>query len=118
MSDLRVQLDPSTTGQEAVLKAPKPVFSGVTILKPMPKRPFVIVGLTVLAVVLAGVIGGLVYYRGLRQTPQYSLALLIDAAKRDDKADINSLIDTDAVVDDFVPQITGKAIELYGRGQS
>src|SRR5215204_4266923 len=109
MSDLRVQLNDPRGGGEAVLKAPKPVFSGVTILKPMPKRPFVVVG-AVLALVLVGLIGGTVYYLGLRKTPQYSLALLIDAAKRDDKTDVSSLIDTNAVVDDFVPQITSKAI--------
>ena len=117
MSDLRVQLDESSTGNEAVLKAPRPVFGGVTQLKPMPKRPFVIVGTALLTLIVVGVIGGLIYYRSLRETPQYSLALLIDAAKRDDKTDIDSLIDTGAVVDDFVPQVTGKAIELYGRGQ-
>jgi hypothetical protein len=117
MSDLRVQLDEPRGGGEAVLKASKPVFSGVTILKPMPKRPFVVVGGAVLALLLVGLIGGTVYYLGLRKTPQYSLALLIDAAKRDDKTDVSSLIDTNAVVDDFVPQITSKAIELYGRGQ-
>jgi hypothetical protein len=117
MSDFRVQLDDANPGNEGVLRASKPVFSGVTILKPMPKRPFVIVGMVLVTVILAGVIGGLVYYWGLRETPQYSLALLIDAAKRDDKADIDSLIDTNAVIDDFVPQVTGKAIEMYGRGQ-
>ena len=28
---------------------------------------------------------------------------------------MGNLVDIDAVVDDFLPQITGKAIELYGR---
>ena len=118
MSNFRVQLDESSTGNEAVLRAaPNPVFGGVTQLKPMPKRPFVIVVTALLTLITVGAIGGLLYYRSLRDTPQYSLALLIDAAKRDDKADIDSLVDTNAVVDDFVPQVTGKAIELYGRGQ-
>ena len=48
--------------------------------------------------------------------PQYSLALLIEAARNNDQAAINELFDTDAAVDDFVPQVTSKAIELYGRG--
>ncbi|MBC7901300.1 MAG: hypothetical protein H7070_14745, partial [Saprospiraceae bacterium] len=30
---------------------------------------------------------------------------------------IDELVDSDAVVDDFLPQITAKAVELYGRGQ-
>ncbi|MEJ7701791.1 MAG: hypothetical protein WKF71_19420 [Pyrinomonadaceae bacterium] len=50
-----------------------------------------------------------------KKTPQYSLALLVDAARRDDQAAIDDLVDTNAVIEDFVPQITDKAIELYGR---
>jgi hypothetical protein len=56
------------------------------------------------------------YYQSLKKTPQYSLALLVDAAKRDDKAEIDGLVDINSVVDDFMPQVTDKAVELYGRG--
>ena len=58
----------------------------------------------------------MLYYQSLKTTPQYSLALLIDAARHDDKEKFNELIDTDAVVDDFVGQVMDKAIDLYGRG--
>lgn len=84
----------------------------------MPKRLFVIASLVVLSMLLIAGLAGYLYYRSLRGTPQYSIALLIDAAKRDDKPQIDSLVDIDAVVDDFLPQITGKAVELYGRGLS
>ncbi len=56
------------------------------------------------------------YWRSFYDTPQYSLALLIQASRTDDQAAIDKLVDTNAVVDDFMPQLTGKAIELYGRG--
>ena len=56
------------------------------------------------------------YWQSLKRTPQYSLALIVDAAKRNDEKQLNELIDIDAVVEDFLPQITGKAVELYGRG--
>ena len=82
----------------------------------MSKRPFAIAGFVVLAVVAIAGIGGFLYYQSLKRTPQYSLALLVDAAKRDDKTEIESLIDINAVVDDFMPQVTDKAVELYGRG--
>lgn len=82
----------------------------------MSKRLFAITGLVVLSVLLIAGIGGFIYYQSLKSTPQYSIALLIDAAKRDDRPAIEKLVDTNAVVDDFVPQVTGKAIELYGRG--
>ncbi|MEZ5426547.1 MAG: hypothetical protein R2747_09805 [Pyrinomonadaceae bacterium] len=71
--------------------------------------------LVVLAAFLATV-GGFLYWQNLKQSPQYSLALLVDAARRDDQTAIDQLVDTDAVVDDFLPQITDKAVELYGRG--
>ena len=74
-----------------------------------------LVGLALIGLVVG--IGGYFYYRSFYNTPQYSLALLADAAKRDDKKAIEELIDIDSVVDDFVPQVTDKAIELYGKGQ-
>ena len=74
-----------------------------------------ILAVALLAILLIGAAGGYLYWRSYRNTPQYSLALLIDAAKRDDQKAIDELIDTNEVVDDFMPQITGKAVELYGR---
>ena len=65
---------------------------------------------------LIGAVGGYFYWQNLKKTPQYSLALLIDAARKDDQKTIDSLIDTNAVVDDFMPQITDKAVELYAKG--
>ncbi len=56
------------------------------------------------------------YWRHLKTTPQYSLALIVDAAKQDQQETVNDLVDIDMVVDDFLPQITDKAVELYGRG--
>ena len=83
----------------------------------MSKRPFAIAGFVLFGLVLVAGIGTFFYYQSLKSTPQYSLALLVDAAKRDDRSEIASLVNIDAVVDDFVPQITNKAVELYGRGQ-
>ncbi|MEJ7625056.1 MAG: hypothetical protein WKF34_13765 [Pyrinomonadaceae bacterium] len=83
----------------------------------MSRRLFVITAVVVLSIVAIVGVGGLLYYRSFRGTPQYSLALLVEAAKSDDKPQIDRLVDINAVVDDFVPQITGKAVELYGRGQ-
>ena len=68
------------------------------------------------AVTLVSAIGFYFYWQSMKPTPQYSLALIVDAAKRDDQKMINDLVNIDAVVDDFLPQITGKAVELYGRG--
>ena len=65
--------------------------------------------------VVAG-IGLFVYWQYLKTTPQYSLALLVDAAKRDDTELVAQLVDSDAIVDNMLPQVVAKAIDRYGRG--
>jgi hypothetical protein len=73
----------------------------------------------VLAVLVVGtVIGCFAYWQYLITTPQYSLALLVDAAKRDDQPTVGELVDSDAVIDDMLPQVVNKAIEIYGRGMT
>jgi hypothetical protein len=75
-----------------------------------------IFGVALILFLVISAASGYFYWRNLKTTPQYSLALLVDAARRGDQAAVDKLVDTDAVVDDFMPQITGKAVELYGRG--
>ncbi len=82
------------------------------------KKILTIFGISIILITIIGSISSFFYWRNLSDTPQYSLALLIDAARRDDKVMIDELVDMDAVVDNFLPQITSKAIELYGRGLS
>lgn len=79
-------------------------------------RVFRFLGILMLSILVIGSISGFVYWQYLKTTPQYSLALLIDAARRNDRKTVDELVDADAIVDDFMPQITDKAIELYGRG--
>lgn len=69
-----------------------------------------------LSIITAAAAGIIVYWRYLQTTPQYSLALIVDAGRRDDNADLERLIDIGAVVDGFVPQITEKAADIYARG--
>lgn len=117
MSSFRVQLDDPNVGQQPAARPPKLSFDRVSQSTPRSRRVFIIVGSVAAFIVLAIVVAGFLYYQSFKDTPQYSLALLVDAAGRDDKAEIDRLVDIDAVVEDFVPQVTGKAIELYGRGQ-
>ena len=76
--------------------------------------------LTICAVLLvslgAALIAGYFYWRSFEDTPQYSLALLVEAARNGDQAEVDRFVAIDAIVDEFVPQITSKAVELYGRG--
>lgn len=66
--------------------------------------------------VVGAAVGSYAYWQYLKSTPQYSLALLVDAAKRDDQPAVADLVDSDAVIDDMLPQVVNKAIEIYGRG--
>ncbi|HEX6279378.1 MAG TPA: hypothetical protein VFZ49_05115 [Pyrinomonadaceae bacterium] len=75
----------------------------------------VVAGIAVFLFTVA-VLGGFFYWQSLKSTPQYSLALIVDAAKKNDQATVNRLVDIDSVVDDFLPQVTSRAVELYGRG--
>jgi hypothetical protein len=74
-----------------------------------------ILGAALILILVVGAIGGYFYWQSLKKTPQYSLALIVDAARQDDQKAIDALVDTDAAVDDFMPQIISKAVELYGR---
>jgi hypothetical protein len=115
MSNFVVDLNKS---QEASRPEMTPAFGEYQ--KPKRKSVFLqilkISGVLIFLFLLAGAVGGYFYWQNLKKTPQYSLALLIDAARRDDQKTTDELVDANAIVDDFVPQITNKAVELFGRG--
>ncbi len=80
------------------------------------KRIFGYFAAILLVIIVAGSVVGYLYWRSLVKTPQYSIALIVDAARNNDEKTANELIDIDSVVEDFLPQIVAKAVELYGRG--
>lgn len=75
-----------------------------------------ILGGLLVAGALIALVGGYWWYANLQKSPSYSLALLIEAARKDDQPKIDQFLDADAVVDNFVPQIETKAKERYARG--
>jgi len=68
-------------------------------------RVLLIIALLLMVVAggLAG--GGYFWWRHYQQTPAYSLAVLADAAQRNDRQTIDSVLDTDRIAADFVSQI-------------
>lgn len=126
MSKIVVNLEGAREEQETIVRgAEKPGFAEAPAvlsekLLPKPrggmKKALMIIGLALGFVLLVCAVGGYLYWQNLKSSPQYSLALLVDAARRNDQKAIDELIDTDAIVDDFMPQVTDKAVELYGRG--
>ena len=69
--------------------------------------------LIVVGVVLVVLVAAYGWWRSFEKSPAYSLALLIDAAQRDDKQTVESLIDADQISQGFIPQVVDK---LAGAG--
>src|SRR5712692_8306539 len=61
---------------------------------------------TIVVVVIIGALaGGYFWWRHYQTQPAYSLALLVDAAQRNDGAEIDRLLDLDKITTDFVTQV-------------
>jgi len=54
------------------------------------------------------VLGAFLWWNGYKKSPEYSLALLVDAAQRDDVRTVEQLIDGDAVAQALAPQVAEK----------
>ncbi len=107
--DLRSATEPDPHGGE--------IFSGLDNGRAGKLRKVLFTaGVTAGVVLVIAAVAGWFYWESMKQTPQYSLALLIEAARNNDQNATDELVDVGAVVDDFMPQITSKAVDLYGRG--
>src|SRR6476661_6417188 len=80
------------------------------------RKVILTISAVLVSLVVIGFVGGYCYWQSFKGTPQYALASLVDAARHDDQARMDQFVSIDSIVDDFMPQITGKAVELYGRG--
>lgn len=114
MSRFTVNLNSPATENTEIVSAPP-----VKAKEPKKRGIFVkilgILGILLVLILLIGGISGYFYWQSVKKTPEYSLALLVDAARRDDKEQVAQLVDTESIVNGFLPQITDKAVELYGR---
>lgn len=69
------------------------------------RRVLGVTGLVVVGVVLALLVGSYLWYQGFKQSPPYSLALLLDAAQHDDVQAVETMIDADQIAQAFIPQV-------------
>lgn len=85
----------------------------------MPKRGsrgariLALIGIVFVVIILCIALGAFLWWQNYKTKPAYSLALLVDAVQRNDQETFNQLVDTDKVVENFVPQVTEKAIGRY-----
>lgn len=67
------------------------------------------VGLILGGLLITGMAAVFAWWQHYKTTPAYSLALLVDAAQRNDTAAFDRIVDMEKVVDNFVPQMAQTA---------
>jgi hypothetical protein len=72
------------------------------------RRILSIAALAAAGVVLLVLVGGYAWWQSYKRSPAYSLALLVDAAQREDMQGVESLMDSDRVAQGFIPQVIEK----------
>lgn len=65
-------------------------------------------------VVLVAAVGGFFGWRYFQTTPSYSLAVIIDAAQRNDMATFDKQIDDEAIAQNLIAEVRQKAADRYG----
>ncbi len=72
-----------------------------------------IIAIALGVIILGAVVGGYFWWQSYKTRPAYTLALLVDAVERNDMKTFDEIVDTDKVVESFVPQVTEKAAGRY-----
>lgn len=68
----------------------------------------------IFVVVIAAAVGGFLWWRHYQTTPAYSIALIIDAAQRNDMESFGKQIDDDAIARNLISDVSQKASDRYG----
>jgi uncharacterized membrane protein len=72
-------------------------------------RRKVALGTLIVGILLvAALVGAVVWYQSYKKSPTYSLALLVDAAGRNDRQAVDQLVDIDQVTQSLVPQVVAQ----------
>jgi uncharacterized membrane protein len=66
------------------------------------------IAIVLVVVIIGALAGGYFWWRHYQSQPAYSLALLVDAAQRNDGAEIDRLLDLDKITTDFVTQVKAR----------
>ena len=66
------------------------------------------IAIVLVVVIIGALAGGYFWWRHYQSQPAYSLALLVDAAQRNDGPEIDRLLDMDKITTDFVAQVKAR----------
>ncbi len=103
--------------QRIVINLDAPATPGTKPVKGKRRRwPRVlgILALLVLLVVVAAGVGGFLLWRHYQSTPTYTLALILDAAQRNDVAEFQKRIDEEEIAKNVAAGVNQKAAARYG----
>ena len=81
-------------------------------------RILAVIGILFVVIIVGAVLGAFLWWQHYKTTPAYSIALLVDAAQRNDTVAVEKIVDTDKIVDNFSTQVTEKAAGRYGAALS
>jgi len=70
--------------------------------------------LAVLGMMVAAGVGGYFWFRHYQTTPAYSLAILFNAAQRNDMTTLDSHVDSDQIASNMIATVREKAASRYG----
>ena len=101
-----------------VINLDQPVASGGQRYSAKRARRWPKVVAILLVLIVIGVVGlvvaGFFWWRHYQTTPEYSLALIIDAAQHGDMVEFAKQVDDDAVARNLVSDVSKKASDRYG----
>ncbi|HEV8367591.1 MAG TPA: hypothetical protein VGQ39_06520, partial [Pyrinomonadaceae bacterium] len=93
------------------------IYQAQTKSRRWPKVLAILLLLAFVGVLAVGA-GGFFWWRHYQTTPAYSLALIIDAAQRNDMASFDKQIDDDAITRNLMNDVNQKAAGRYGIAMS
>jgi len=73
-----------------------------------------ILALLLVAFIIVVAVVGYFSWRRLQSSPEYSIALLVDAAQRNDQPELAKLIDDDEIAKNMLANVSQKAVARYG----
>ena len=77
-------------------------------------RILALVGALILGIIILAIAGLFIWVRNYQKSPDYSLALLVQAAQRKDTQELAKLMDDEEIVRNMVGRVSQKAGDRYG----
>lgn len=71
-------------------------------------RILAIMGIIVAVVIIGMIAGGYFWWQSYKAKPSYTLALLVDAAQRNDKPEMNRILNMDKIAENFVSEVRAR----------